>query len=263
MPQEEVPQGVDPAQRLEKLKALKLLPLQLHSARAPPGLAIQHCAMADDGLFLGIGVRCQWVPLKFSGWFQTSAIPIGNPCFDIFFCFCFGGVSVKYGSFPLRFLPEAVRNFPEALLESLDLKIVSPELFEGEDGRLVRRLLDYLGLRVLSPEALVLDGVMPLLEKLGDSPGPELRTVSLCVAYLASVRMSDCADAWARKFKRTSFESALQKLGQLEDCWYWTVLWSTCMNDVACARNKLIFEAANVTHICGFHNWELHRRTVS
>ena len=136
-----------------------------------------------------------------------------------------------------------MRNFPEALLESLDLKIVSPELFEGEDGRLVRRLLDHdcLGLRVLSPEALVLDGVMPLLEKLGDSPGPELRTVSLCVAYLASVRMSDCADAWARKFKRTStsFESALQKLGQLEDCWYYEVL---------------IFEAANVTHICGFHN---------
>ena len=50
--------GVEPAQRLEKLKALKLLPLQqLHrSARAPPGLEIQHCAVADDGLFLGIGV---------------------------------------------------------------------------------------------------------------------------------------------------------------------------------------------------------------
>jgi len=165
--QDEVPQpGVDPAQRLEKLKALKLLPLQqLHgSARAPPGLEIQHCAVADDGLFL----------------------------------------------------PEAVRNFPATLLESLDLKIVSPELFEGEDGRLVRRLLDCLGLRVLSPEALVLEGVMPLLEKLGDSPGPEeVRTVSLCVAYLASVRMSDCAAGWARKFKRMSFESALQTVLKL------------------------------------------------
>ena len=147
-------------------------------------------------------------------------------CFDTV-CFFWGvfGSLLWYGSFRLRFLPEAVRNFPEALLESLDLKIVSPELFEGEDGRLVRRLLDYLGLRVLSPEALVLEGVMPLLEKLGDSPGPEeVRTVSLCVAYLASVRMADCADGWARKFKRMSFESALQKLGQLEDCLYFRVL---------------------------------------
>ena len=149
-------------------------------------------------------------------------------CFDtVCFFFLGGGFGglLWYGSLRLRFLPEAVRNFPEALLESLDLKIVSPELFEGEDGRLVRRLLDYLGLRVLSPEALVLEGVMPLLEKLGDSPGPEeVRTVSLCVAYLASVRMSNCADGWARKFKRMSFESALQKLGQLEDCWYFRVL---------------------------------------
>ena len=58
-PQEEVPQpGVEPTQRLEKLKALKLLPLQQlqGSAHAPPGLEIQHCAVADDGLFLGIGV---------------------------------------------------------------------------------------------------------------------------------------------------------------------------------------------------------------
>ena len=37
--------------------------------------------------------------------------------------------------------------------------------------------------------------------------------MSLCLAYLASVRMSECSDGWARKFKRQSFEEALQSLG--------------------------------------------------
>ena len=38
-----------------------------------------------------------------------------------------------------------------------------------QDGQLVRRLLDHLGLRLLSPDAVVLEGVMPLLEKLGET----------------------------------------------------------------------------------------------
>ena len=39
----------------------------------------------------------------------------------------------------------------------------------SQDGQLVRRLLDHLGLRLLSPDAVVLEGVMPLLEKLGEA----------------------------------------------------------------------------------------------
>ena len=38
--------------------------------------------------------------------------------------------------------------------------------------------------------------------------------MSLCIAYLASVRMAECAEGWARKFKRQTFEEALQKLGR-------------------------------------------------
>ena len=42
-----------------------------------------------------------------------------------------------------------------------------------QDGQLVRRLLDHLGLRLLTPDAVVLEGVMPLLEKLGERNGAQ------------------------------------------------------------------------------------------
>lgn len=160
--QDEVP--VSDSLRLEKLKKLRLLPLQRSTIAGPPGLvddAAQRGAVAEEGLFL----------------------------------------------------PDRIQqSFPQALLDCLDLKIVSPELFEGKDGQLVRRLLDHLGLRLLSPDAVVLEGVMPLLEKLGEATHgeQEVRTVSLCIAYLASVRMAECAEGWARKFKRQTFEEALQ-----------------------------------------------------
>eukprot|EP00435_Cladocopium_sp_Y103_P059524 s364_g21.t1 len=90
------------------------------------------------------------------------------------------------------------------------LHIYNQPLGPEEDGQAVHRLLEHhLGLRLLSPDAVVLEGVMPLLEKLREKTnGEQVRTVSLCLAYLASVPMADCAEGWARKSKRQTFEDA-------------------------------------------------------
>ena len=86
-------------------------------------------------------------------------------------------------------------------MSALEIQILVPELFEGEEGRLARRILEHAGVRSLTPSAIIWDGVIPLLAK---TRCP--KTVALCLAFLASRPFSDFEDGR----KKTSVESALQ-----------------------------------------------------
>ncbi|CAJ1373276.1 unnamed protein product [Effrenium voratum] len=113
-----------------------------------------------------------------------------------------GDAEVLHGASAVGlFLPETSGCFPESLMSALEIQILLPELFEGEEGRLARRILEHAGVRSLTPSAIIWDGVIPLLAK---TRCP--KTVALCLAFLASRPFSDFEDGR----KKTSVESALQ-----------------------------------------------------
>eukprot|EP00439_Symbiodinium_sp_Y106_P042251 s331_g5.t1 len=96
------------------------------------------------------------------------------------------------------FLPDAAQGVPEELLQCLDLKIVTPVLFDGDEGGLVRRLLMGMGLRGLTPAAVIADGVVPFVK---EATAADADAAALCLAFVAKNRscFPECEEICSRR----------------------------------------------------------------
>ncbi|CAE8682931.1 unnamed protein product [Polarella glacialis] len=117
------------------------------------------------------------------------------------------------------FLPkgeDAAAGMCSSLSLALDLKLVDPLLFEGDEGRLVRGLLVQCGLGELSPPALLVDGLLPFLSQELEACHAEVLADCLCALAVQRESFHLCEGLWRSAGQRrgagsSSFEEILRR----------------------------------------------------